>query len=763
MSYPKPHHAILVAALLTCSARPLAAQEQKPASAPSKAAEPAGPSADQGQPKPAEALPTPMPEVVVTATRTAEDTRNLPQSVTVVATPDIERHQAETPNEMLREQPGIWSVQVPAQGSPIIRGQMGNRVLYLWDGIPINNGALFGGPNGYFNQIPVGAVERMEVIRGPGSVQYGSGAIGGVINIITKKTDEFPAHLEYGGETYARYGTVDEEYTETADFWLATTNFNIFGGVSSQNVGNYRGPDVGVIPNTGFNALGGNISLAYQPVENQTLRLTWLYNDRTDVHNYVQSKLNPDGLPRILNPNEERTLAKVDYELDNLGPLSSELKLYAYFQDYDQLRERRVESVANSVDTLNNTQTTTKQDVYGGGIQNTTPWDTSWGDHKFTYGTDYRTEDLRSDVDLFKTVTPPGATTQSIPAGKTPNGTYDVFDVFAMTELHPAERWTVSLGGRFERTHLHSTPSALDVIPNAGYTLQDLELDKVWNAATWSVGTVYGVTRELDLAGDIATGYRAPTFSDTLSTGTPIYSSRTASLPSPNVDPEQSITYELGPRYHAKNWDASLTGYWTALTDVVRATTNGTVVIPGQGTFIAQRNSNSGEGYVRGLEFAADYRFYPGWTLYGNATYTQGWDTRYDEHYRFIPPLNGIIGLRYEAPKGKWWAEVVEVLVDRLRDHAPADEQDAGFSTDPGLGSPNTTSNPPLNANFQIPGYVLTNLRGGVRVWQDCHGRRLDLTVDINNLFNKSYREAYAQQELVAPGIGAVIGARLKF
>src|SRR5487761_2055043 len=82
-----------------------------------------------------ESRPAVLPEVVVTATRTAEAVNDLPQSVTVVTAEAIERRQPQTPNEMLREEPGIWSVQVPVQGSPIIRGQIGNRVLYMWDGI----------------------------------------------------------------------------------------------------------------------------------------------------------------------------------------------------------------------------------------------------------------------------------------------------------------------------------------------------------------------------------------------------------------------------------------------------------------------------------------------------------------------------------------------------------------------------------------------------------------------------------------------------
>lgn len=708
--------------------------------------------------------PAALPETVVTATRSREETRNIAQSVTVVTSEAIERRQALTPNQMLREEPGIWSVQVPVQGSPIIRGQIGNRVMYLWDGIPINNGALFGGPNGYFNQFPVGSVDRMEVIRGPGSVQYGSGAIGGVINILSKQATFFPNGFQTGGDVSARYGYGLDETTETADFWLGDSSLSLSGGISYQNVGNYRGPDVGILRYTGFNAVGGNLSFAWHPLTNHTLRVSWIFNQRDDVNSYIQSKLNPSGVPRLFNPYERRTLPKIDYEIDDLGFLSSQLEFHTYYQGYDQLRERRVESVSTSgVSTMNNTKTAATQEVVGGGVQNTMLLDSAQAQHKITYGTDYRAEDISSSQRLYRTVTPPGTTSATEPSGITPDGTYDVFDLFALVELHPLERWTLTTGGRYERTHLHALPIPTDVIPNAGYTIDDLKLDKVWNSGTWSVGTVYGVTSELDLAANIATGFRAPTFSDTLSTGTPVFSTRVASVPSPNVKPEQSITYEAGPRYHSAHWNVSLTAYWTELTDVIRQATNGTVVIPGQGTFARQQASNSGEGYVRGLEFAMAYRLGQGWSLFGNAAYTEGWDTHYREYYRFIPPLNGVVSLRYEAPSGRWWSELAEVLVDRFRHAAPTDKTDAGFSTDPGYGSSSAT-NPPLDPNYQIPGYAVTNLRGGVKVWQSSRGAsRLDLTLDLNNLLNKKYREVYAQQELVAPGFNVVMGGRLQF
>ena len=98
---------------------------------------------------------------MVTASRTDEQAKDSPQAIRALTGTAIAERQAQTPNQMLREEPGIWSVLVNAQGSPIIRGQIGNRVLYLWDGVRLNNGALFSGPNGYFNQFPIGSVERM--------------------------------------------------------------------------------------------------------------------------------------------------------------------------------------------------------------------------------------------------------------------------------------------------------------------------------------------------------------------------------------------------------------------------------------------------------------------------------------------------------------------------------------------------------------------------------------------------------------------------
>ena len=689
--------------------------------------------------------------VTETAARILEDVRRIPQSVTIVDQQTIERHQISTPVQALSEETGIWGVNVASQGTPIIRGQMGNRVLYLWDGVRINNGALFSGPNGFFNQFPLGALDRIEVVRGSGAVQYGSDAMGGVINLLPKRA-AFSDDPKSGGSITSRYGTNGGETTEMLDYHASNDKVACAAGVTWQNVGDYSGPGVGTQENTGFQTHGAYADIQWRPVDNQVVHLSWIFNRREDVESYVQSKLNPSGVPRIFSPLEERGIVKLDYTLTHLGAWSDELKAYTYYQQYDSLRDKTVEST-NSFAV---TRTDTDQNVAGFGVQNMV----ERGKVKLVYGTDYRAENLASDLGLTTTAKSNGSVAWTDPAGNTPDGTYDVFDTFATLFYRPIEPLLLSLGGRFENTHINSNPVANDVIPNAGYDITSLELDKSWQSFTWNAGAVYSFNKDWDLALNIGSAFRAPTFSDLLSAGTPVFSSKTASVPSPNLNPEKSINFEFGPRLHAKPFSASLVGFFSQLEDTVVSVNSGTVTIPGQGEFIATHKANDGNGYIYGVEADSSYDLGEGWSLFGNATYTYGQDTSADVPLRFIPPLHGTLGLRYEAPAGRWWAEIVEVMAGRLTRHAPADELDAGFSTDPGYGSPSAT-NPPLS-NFEIPGFAVTHLRGGVRIWAQADSR-LDLTLDINNLFNTSYREAYSQQQLVAPGFGVVVGAKLTF
>jgi vitamin B12 transporter len=125
--------------------------------------------------------------VVVTATRIETPQEEVTTSITVITEKDIRDRQAETVLEALRDVPGVDVVQSGSRGSNtavFIRGSESDQVLVLIDGVEVNSTTL-GGFN--FAHLTTDNVERIEVLRGSGGTLYGSQAIGGVINIITKK------------------------------------------------------------------------------------------------------------------------------------------------------------------------------------------------------------------------------------------------------------------------------------------------------------------------------------------------------------------------------------------------------------------------------------------------------------------------------------------------------------------------------------------------------------------------------------------------
>ena len=736
---------LTLALVLTLVSLPLVGQESQ--QKPTQPAEPE--SKDKAATAPE--LSILLTEITVTATRTVEEVKDLPQAITILPAESIQRLQARTPNQMLREEPGIYSVQVSAQGSPIVRGQIGNRVLYLWDGIRLNNGAIFGGPNGFFNQVPVGSVDRMEVIRGPGAVQFGSDAIGGVINVMTRGPEDFSPAFQQGGELQYRFGTVDHENTGVANYWLATKRFSLMTNFTGQDIDDYRVPALGVMKNTGMGAYGGNISFGFKISDRQSIHASYIQNRRIDVATYSQSKLNASGIPRIFGPFEQRGIAKVDYVRASSGRWSDELRLYSYTQFYGAARDQTVESAS----AFARTRTDTGQNVWGGGVQNAS----RWKQVKLIYGSDYRAESLTAERRLYTTSKPTGAVNVTVPNGNVPPGDYNVFDVFGIAQIQPMRRLSASVGVRYETTRLISYPRPEDAL--TPFTVQDLTLDERWNAITWNVGAVYHATNELSFTANVAAGFRAPTFNDTLSTGVPVFASGIASVPSPNVGPERSTTFEVGARYATRRLTASVTLYTNELRDFLLAQATGTINIPGVGVVIARSNVNGAEGYVRGLESYIAYQIHPTVLWYGNFTYTRGMDTIRNVRLRFIPPAFGTTGFRYTPHRQNWWADANLNLADRLRQHAPDDELDAGFSRDPGFGSPSAT-NPAYRPGFQIPGYAIANLRVGYDLWKD---RKVSwgFFVNFSNLLNQDYRESYSQQQLRAPGFSSLIGTRFRF
>lgn len=144
-----------------------------------------------------------LPGVVVTATRVETQIERVPAQVTVIDRAEMELRGHQTVGDALRSVPGISVVPsggVGQQTSVFVRGSNSDHVLVLVDGIPVNDPS---GPGAAYNfgDDLLGDLERIEVLRGPASSLYGSNAIGGVINLITRNSGSKPA--EFFGQAVA--------------------------------------------------------------------------------------------------------------------------------------------------------------------------------------------------------------------------------------------------------------------------------------------------------------------------------------------------------------------------------------------------------------------------------------------------------------------------------------------------------------------------------------------------------------------------------
>ncbi len=195
-----------------------------------------------------------LPEVVVTATRIPQDVEKSSVSATIITRQEIEERQLATVADALRAEPGVDVNQTGQPGgntSVFLRGANGSHTLVLIDGVrvnrPFDNTFNFAG-------LTTDNIERIEILRGPQSTIYGSEALGGVINIVTKQGAGKPtgsAMVE--GGSYQSWRTSDSFSLKQGEFSLAAD-------------GGYFTTDNSRL-NSAFDALNGSLRLGFKPSE----------------------------------------------------------------------------------------------------------------------------------------------------------------------------------------------------------------------------------------------------------------------------------------------------------------------------------------------------------------------------------------------------------------------------------------------------------------------------------------------------------------
>ena len=225
-------------------------------------------------------------KVVVTATRVETPMEEIASSVTVISSEEIERKQKTHVMEILRGIPGLDVVRTGGAGkntSVFIRGANSEHTLVMIDGVEVND-PISPGRSYDFAHLTVDNIERIEVIRGPQSTLYGSDAIGGVVNIITKKGEGKPKFFlsaEGGSFTTFREATGISGGNKWVNYSFALSRFDTEGiSTASKKDGNYE--------RDGYENTSLSAKLGFKPMDNLGIDFILRYMDaKTELDNFA--------------------------------------------------------------------------------------------------------------------------------------------------------------------------------------------------------------------------------------------------------------------------------------------------------------------------------------------------------------------------------------------------------------------------------------------------------------------------------------------
>lgn len=263
-----------------------------------------------------------LEDVVVTGTRNTTDIRHLPQTVTVVGRDALTANERVNILPTLMEQvPGLmltsrgvlgYGVSTGGSGGMMLRGISSGtgEIMVLIDGHPQYNG-IFGHPISDSYQTMM--AERVEVLRGPASLLYGSNAMGGVVNIVTRRAEQ-EGHHAYFNLGAGSYGTVQSE----AGYTLRSGKFRLLASGQYSRSDNHR-------PNMGFEQYGGFAKAQYQIGSN------WNLFADADITHFSASYPGTISAP-ILEADQWITRGAVAIGIENnYGATSGRLSIYDNF------------------------------------------------------------------------------------------------------------------------------------------------------------------------------------------------------------------------------------------------------------------------------------------------------------------------------------------------------------------------------------------------------------------------------------------------
>ncbi|MCB0278538.1 MAG: TonB-dependent receptor [Calditrichaeota bacterium] len=525
-------------------------------------------------------------EIVISASRFDEKVEDQSIPIRIIKSPEIQRVNAQTTADLLQRTASVFIQKSQlGGGSTTIRGFEANRVLLVVDGIRMNNAIYRGGHLQNVITLDNASLDRVEVIYGPGSVMYGSDALGGVMNFYTQNPILSSSEMmNYGVNSYVRYSTAYDEKTVHADFNIASDRIGSWTSVTYSDFGDLRtgasredsygdwgqrtftserigNTDVKVANDdpelqlgSGYQQVDVIEKLMLQEDTGNKHILNLQFSTSSDINRYDRlNRTNGVGAPRsaewYYGP-QKRLLAGYQYDITKTNSFFDHAKFNLAYQNIEESRHDRdfgKTALNNQVEKLD--IITFNMDALK-----------LMGNHELRYGLEHVYNNVESSADSVNII---NQNRGKIPS-RYPDGGSQVYSssLYITDSYEMNESLIFHLGARLSQNKLYSKFD-----DQTFYSITSSTSQKN-SAFTYNLGLVYKVGDNARIKANYATGFRSPNVDDL----SKVFETNTDAVivPNPDLNPEKTATFDLGLAVNL-NEDLffEVTGFYTDFTDII--------------------------------------------------------------------------------------------------------------------------------------------------------------------------------------------------